>query len=174
MNAFDFDDVVTRVIHNTSPTEITDGAAKYLNSLPAEKVVPALIKLFEAESDELARSRTVDALMKIDNLDKVAFLVERLDTMADLDWRYGIAMRLGDFPDPRAVEKLVEILRHDPNPDMRFVSAESLGQIGDASAIEALEHAAAHDFATDYEGVPVSRAAALALETIHARLSASA
>ena len=56
----------------------------------------------------------------------------------DEDVSYEAAKALGGLGDARAVEPLVEMLRHHAKPDWRYVAADSLAELGDVHAIEPL------------------------------------
>ena len=74
------------------------------------------------------------------------------------------AMALGRLRDPRAVEPLIQALKH-PNCEVRYVAAVALGEIGDARAIDPLVEALADHWGSDELLPSVREAAAIALES---------
>ncbi len=72
------------------------------------------------------------------------------------------AMALGRLRDPRAVEPLIQALKH-PNCEVRYVAAVALGEIGDARAIDPLVEALADHWGSDELLPSVREAAAIAL-----------
>ena len=79
--------------------------------------------------------------------------------------RYRTAvMASGRLRDPRAVEPLIDALKH-PNCEIRYIAAVALGEIGDARAIEPLVEALVDSWGSDELLPPVREAAATALAT---------
>jgi len=161
-------EIVTKTI-NSLPVEITEGEAKLFNSFPIEEVVPVLRTLVQDElTDPIIASRSFDALLKLDALDKVDFLIDLFDN-SNQEWRLVCCQNLSKFNDSRAVEKLCNIVLHDPSPDIRFCAAESLSIIGGPAAIAVLEKVKDSDTGIDYEGFKIADMAAKAIEKIRTR-----
>jgi HEAT repeat protein len=161
-------EVTSIIINNRSPVEIFEYESELFNSLPANEVVPALLEVMNTTTDLSIESRAFDALLKIQDFDKVGFLIG-LFNKSDVDWRIACGRNLSRFQDSRAVAKLCDVLLHDSDADIRYVAAESLAKIGDHTAIEALIYAIANDTGKDYEGFRVSDMANQALQQIRER-----
>ena len=169
------DEIILKMIKDPDPVEITYGDAELLNSFYAlpidgiDDIIPILKEiLFQADDRLTEASRAFDAIMKIDTLDKITFLIELYDTGSD-SWRWICCEKLGKFNDQRAIDKLCEALLHNPDADDRYCAAEALFFNGNETAIKALEHARDNDLGSDYEGFMISKMASEAIQAIQAR-----
>jgi hypothetical protein len=165
------DDYVTDIvltIINIFPAEITEREEDLFNALPTAEVVSALQKLVYEGVNSTIRSRALDGLLKINDFDKVSFLINLFDE--NPKWRTTCCKRLMDFPDKRAIIKLCEVIIQDNDPTVRFAAAEALGEIGDESAIAFLEHVNAADTGVNWEEFPVAQAANEAIKIIQMRM----
>ncbi len=162
-------DIVTQTIKSI-PVEITDGEADLFNSLPTDEVVSALKGLVNSELDRSIISRAFDALLKVDGLDKVQFLINLADENPQR-WRIVCCRNLSRFRDERAIAKLCDTVKNNDDPDVRYAAAESLGIIGDETAIAALEYVEIHDNGKDWEGFRVADMASEAIKRIRGRMS---
>lgn len=163
------DDIVTKTI-NSIPVEITDGEAALFNSLPTDEVVSTLKKLIYSESSRSIASRAFDAVLKMEDFDKVQFLIDLADDYPQR-WRIPCCRNLSKFQDKRAVDKLCHIVKNDDDPDVRYVAVESLGIIGDETTITVLDYVETHDDGEDWEGFRVRDMAQEAIKKIQDRIS---
>lgn len=162
--------VIQRLINSPNPAEISERDAELLNLMPAQQVVPVLKGILRNPPDAYAESRAFDALLKLEEFDRVAFLIQFLDE-SNVDWRMVCCRRLGKINDSRAIQKLMDVVRNDEDPDVRYIAAEALGLNGGEVALRILQYVAAHDQGKDYEGFSVASAATQAIAQIKARLS---
>jgi HEAT repeat protein len=163
-------EVVLITVKSSSSVELTNSESEFLNSFPASKVIPVLQELFENETDPTIKSRAFDAILVIQEFDKVQFLVDVLNKLSS-GWRAACCGELSRFQDKRAIAALCDVLLHDSDPDVRYTAAESLAINGDRTAVEVLEYAKKHDTGEDYEGFRVADMASEALEQIRSRIS---
>lgn len=157
-------EIVTNTIRSM-PVEITDGEEALFNSFPSAKVVPALRELMREDVDPVIVSRALDALLKLEQFDKVQYLIGLLGEPS-VQWRLIACRHLSRFQDKRAVKKLTAVVLDDDDADVRCCAAEALAAVGDETAIDALEYVRAHDDGLDYEGRSVSKMARYAIEGI--------
>ncbi len=160
--------IVTNTI-KSMPVEITEGEAALFNSFPISEVVPALKHLIIEETDSTITARAFDAVMKLTKFDTVEFLISLFEETS-LRKRFVCCSYLGNFPDDRAVQKLLDILNRENNVDLRYCAIESLAKIGDQTAIPVLEQIKNGDSSKDYEGFSISEIAQKALAEIKGRL----
>lgn len=157
-------DIVLKTIKSI-PVEITNGEAILFNSLPTEDVVSTLKTMIHTETNTTITSRALDALLKVNNFDKVEFLINLYDQYP-LKWNFTCCKELSKFQDKRAVKKLCDIALNDPDPSVRYVAIESLSVVGDETVIPMLEHVKAYDIGEDYEGFKITEIAAQAIKKI--------
>lgn len=149
------------------PPDITDAEANFFNTLPLASTYTTLRKLVEEEKSEVLRSRAFDALLKLEELDKVAFLIDFFDN-AEPGWALACCKRLAQFKDKRAVLKLMEIARNNDDPDLRYIAVEGLGDLGDESAIPTLTWVVENDDGVDYEGFEIREIAKESIRKLNA------
>lgn len=142
-------------------------AISVLQSLDKESTIESLLNLLR-DADGDVRCDAAEALMRIDSkLGTEAVLPLLADPDADVRWH--TCGLLYDFGDERAAQRLIEVLRNDPEGYVRFFAADALGKIGDLLAVPSLRHATQFDTGQDHEGRRVSEAAKEAIESILAR-----
>lgn len=118
-------------------------ATRALKYVGDERAVPALIRSMEYEDWNskfsvlgTVRANAAEALGKLQSLDAVEPLIERLDD-PDTEVRWKAAEALGKIGETTALEPLIYTL-NDPDGDVRKQAAKSLGELGDPDGIEAL------------------------------------
>jgi HEAT repeat protein len=84
----------------------------------------------------------------------------------DKHLRYNLCTKLCYFGNSRAVDALIHVLNKDQSSDVRLMAAVALGRIGDPRAVLALQQAVTDDFECDFQGEPISYAAARAIQNI--------
>lgn len=147
------------------PVETTIGESKLLNSFSAKDVFNALQEIFDTETDSAIKSRAFDAILKLEELDKVHFLIS-LYEQSSIDWQIACCRNLTNFRDNRAIKKLCDIALTNDDPDVRLTAVESLAQIGDISAVDSLQTVSENDTGYDYEGFKVADIAEKAIASI--------
>lgn len=160
-------DIVMKTI-SSLPVEITEGEALLFNSFPINDVVPVLKNLVNEQTDATLSSRAFDALLKLNEFDKVLYLINLFDE-SSVDWQLVCCRHLSRFKDKRAVIKLCDIAMNATDPDVRYTAVESLGRIGDKSTIPVLEHVKMHDIGEDYEGFRIADMAGHSIDRIIAK-----
>ena len=161
---------VNNMIYKDSlDTELQESDISLLNSLPLEKVVSVLRTIFDKEHSSVVKSRAYHAILSIQKLDKVQFLIDTFGG-ASIDWQIAYCRSLAQFHDPRAITKLCKVLLENVDADVRYVAAESLSEIGDSTAVTALEHAQQNDTGKDFEGFAIADIARQALLRIKDRM----
>jgi HEAT repeat protein len=125
------------------------------------KDVQGLIKALHKKDYNISSKASV-ALKEIGE-SAVEPLISELKRDKDSDFRYKVAIILGNIGDSRAVEPLLNSIKTDPVRDVRWHAVDSLGKIGDAGAAAALEQ-----LLTDTDSY-VRSAAKEALEKIRAQ-----
>jgi HEAT repeat protein len=171
-------EVINRIVEDTVSVEISGDESQILNSFPSEEVISILRQLFSEADDPihksqlLYKSRVFRSLLSIRVFDKVEFLIETLETSSE-GWPEACCRNLATFKDPRAIEKLCQVVRESGNSDLRFTAVKALSTNGDASALETLKSAVLNDKGADFEGFPISEAAEKAIQEITSRLGPS-
>jgi HEAT repeat protein len=169
---------IKRIVEKKDYAEILASESRMLNLIPSEDAVSILKQLFNEADDSIGksqpfyRSRIFDSLLSIRVFDKVEFLIQTLETSSS-GWSYACCRELATFKDPRAIEKLCQVVRKSDDPDLRSSAVEALEVNGDASALDTLRMAVKNDLGTDYEGRPISEAAEKAIQEITSRLGPS-
>lgn len=155
---------------NDMPNEITEGEAFLFNnlySMESAEVVSALETLVRNATHPF-NSRAMDALLKLNDFDKVGYLINLFDERPE--WAFALCEDFTRFPEPRAIQKLCDIVTHYADPDVRFNATVSLAEIGDETAIAVLEHVILHDKGEHWEGLPIADMAKKAMERIQFRI----
>lgn len=145
----------------TQPDDVRVAIAIALCKLGESK---ELINVLSSESGYL-KSRTVKALKQIEGDCVVDALISALSEGNYNTLVYWVARALGELGDKRAVEPLIEMLKH-PYIDARTAAADSLGRLGDERALEALERMRQDDHEENWWGRTASQAAAMAVDEI--------
>jgi HEAT repeat protein len=160
------------LIEQSNEVRLNKYEVDFLNSMSSEKVLPVLESQFLSTSNSIKKSWIFDAILSIQNFDKVGFLIRMLELLSQ-DWKYACCRRLSKFNDSRAVHELCKILVESDDPDLRFIAAESLAEIGDEVSIITLQKTVENDKGVDYETFPISGAAQKAIDRIKERLNLS-
>lgn len=113
-------EIVLRTIQNI-PVEITTGEALLFNSLPTIEVISTLQHIIHNESNPAIISRAFDALLKLNNFDKVQFLMDLLDKYPN-QWAFTCCQELSNFQDDRGMAKLSELAIKNSDPNIRLVA----------------------------------------------------
>jgi hypothetical protein len=132
---------IKRIVEKKDYAEILASESRMLNLIPSEDAVSILKQLFNEADDSIGksqpfyRSRIFDSLLSIRVFDKVEFLIQTLETSSS-GWSYACCRELATFKDPRAIEKLCQVVRKSDDPDLRSSAVEALEVNGDASALD--------------------------------------
>ncbi len=125
------------------------------------KDVQGLIKALHSKDNKVSSNASA-ALEEIGE-PAVEPLISELKKDKDPDFRYTVAIILGNIGDSRAVEPLFSTIKTDPVRDVRWHAVDSLEKIGDEGATAALKQ-----LLTDEDSY-VQNAAREALEKINAQ-----
>lgn len=156
---------IIRRIENLPP-DISTSEAEFFNSLPMNDVQRTLSQLMYESKDSMIRSRAFDGLMKLNEFDKVGFLINLFDTH-EIDWGNACCDRLLNFKeDPRAVMKLCSIALQSKDPDIRYHALESLLIIKEKSILPTLYLVFENDNGSDYEGNSIKELAKKAIDVL--------
>src|SRR5262249_48180509 len=112
--------------------------------------------------------KAAQAILWIDERQGIGFVLPLLDD-EDSTVRWCVCGLMHDFGDKRAVGKLIERLKTDPDPQVRVNAAWALGAIGNAAAIPALIKTMQNDHGVDQLGYSPSSSAKDALEEIRSK-----
>jgi hypothetical protein len=102
-----------------------------LNVLPVEEVGRLLIERFRTPRSTYEDSRALHLLLRLERFDRVGFLIDVFDNPPEPaeEWQVGLAVDLGEFDDPRALSKLIEIVRDHPSGGVRCLAMENLPRL---------------------------------------------
>lgn len=161
---------IKKVIYNDPlNAELSSEDVDLLNSLPSDEIASILKSMFDVEKDFIVRSKIYEAILVLENLDTVQFLLDIFE-QSPISWQTIYCRSLSKFKDSRAITKLCDVLLKSKDSNMRYVAAESLAEIGDSTAIPALEYAQKNDAGVDFEEFPISDMAREALIKIRSKL----
>lgn len=139
-------------------------AIEEMRAAGSERLFPVLVDLLRGADVEI-RCKSCEAIYWIDRhrgLDLVLPLLNDPESVV----RWNTCGCLHDFRDARAIEPLIDRLKHDPDPHVRGTAAYALGGIGSPEAIPALVETVRSDHEADQLGYTPSWCAAGALDEI--------
>ena len=166
----DIEHTIHAILYDNPESDLSADDLNTLNALPIADVIPIIQMIYATETARNIIGKTYDAILGLQKLDKVQFFINFLNHK-NSGRRATCCYTLGNYSDPRAIAALCTVLRSDPDPTIRYIAATALINNGDSTALAALAYARDHDFEEDFEGVPVSRMAGIALERIQKRLT---
>ena len=162
------DTIMQILLHDINEIDLTEVEKTYINELPRDEVFIILKEIYLEQKDRFIQAKAYDAILSIEKLDKVQFLVDMFDN-GPIEQKSTHCYELGYLDDQRAAEKLCAILLDDYNPNVRYIAATSLANFDDKTSVNTLEYACKHDFEENFEGISVSQMAAVALQRIQQR-----
>ncbi len=124
-------DFVETLLAQRIITQLTPDDLARLNALPTADVVALLLERFRAPRFKDQDSRALYLLLQLKHFDRVGFLIDVFDHPPEPveDWQVGLALDLGEFDDPRALAKLIEIVRDHPSGGVRCFAMENLPRL---------------------------------------------
>jgi hypothetical protein len=169
---------VEALLTRSSGSQLTPDELAQLNAGPTADIVPLLIDRFRVPRLKDQDSRALYLLLQLDHFDRVGFLIDVFDHPPEPaeDWQVGLALDLGEFNDPRALAKLIEIVRDHPSGGVRCFAMENLPRVAIALQSDAplpvLDDVAEQGVGEDGLGFTVRDCARWAAKTIREGLAA--
>ena len=142
-----------------------------IRTLPREATLKELHKLL-TKGEFSIRCSACEALILLDFEGSRTAILDMLDD-PDRKIKYNASYWLIEYPQPLALDSLIEILQNHPDPDIRRNAAIALGLIGSEEILPILLKVSKEDTDLDLMGVPISEALDWAVDKIKERASTS-